>query len=324
MGERAFGGSLLFNQKESKEGGRMTLRMARRLTDIQARIAEIEKLRQAEDAREKRVLQAVAGVYAKQEKIGLERLGPLLEKVGLRPADIEEFFAAEEQEARRRIEEVTPQLQLTTEELELVQMEERAIRLIDPCAWVHSSPGWICVWHAASCDSSHWETANASGSCVCNTPNNECNPKVEARGQGSKGWRSAFVHSWCYFDIPARPTAATVHVDALVNVHGFYVLRPATGSARVTLELEMKGFQYGYSWATATSSVLNLSGDTMGRYDATRSLQFDMPVGADPFVVRISAKLRARAKRGGALAVGDFATGAGNFIKTIYVNTYSP
>jgi len=86
----------------------------------------------------------------------------------------------------------------------------------------------------------------------------------------------------------------------------------------------MKGFQYGWSWASAMSNVLSLSGDTMGRYDGHRHLQFVIPVGGgDPFWVRVSAKLRARVRRGEALAVGDFAAGAGNLIRTINVNTYS-
>ena len=297
--------------------------MERGLADIEARIAEVEKFREAEDAREKRLLEAAAESYAEQEEIEVAGLGSLLEKVGLESADIKEFFEAQEDEARRRIEAVTPQLQLTEQELELIQGEERAVVVIDPCAIVHSSPGWVCQWHAASCNSTHWETANASGSCVCNTPNNEWNPRVEARGQASRGWRMAFVHCWCYFNIRARPAAANVTVYVRVPVHGFYILRSATGSAAFSLGLEATGYQYGYSWARATLPVLNLSGDTMGRYDASESLQFVMPVGADPFLVRVSAKLRAWAKSGGTLALGDFATLAGNFIKTTWVNTYS-
>ncbi len=295
-----------------------------RLQDIEATIAELEKLREAEDKREQRILDEVAGVYDGREKIGLSPLEPLLKKFRVGSADIEEFFKSQEQEARRVVETATPQLQLNKEELELIERQTRAVLVINPCAMVRSSPGWICAFHAASCNWSHSETASASGTCACNTPNNECNPKVEAYGQGSKGWRSAYVHSFCYFVIPARPNPATVHVYSLVDVHGFYVLRSVVGLAGFSLDLEMKGFQYGWSWASATSSVLSLSGDTMGRYDGHRHLQFVMPVGGgDPFIVRISAKLRARARRGGALAVGDFRTGAGNFIRTIYVNTYS-
>jgi hypothetical protein len=101
------------------------------------------------------------------------------------------------------------------------------------------------------------------------------------------------------------------------------VLRSATGSATFRLAVKAEGFQYGFSWGSASSTVLNLSGDTMGRYDGHEFLEFLMPVGADPFVVRVSAKLTATAKTGGALAVGDFATGAGNYIETVYVNTLS-
>jgi hypothetical protein len=34
-------------------------------------------------------------------------------------------------------------------------------------------------------------------------------------------------------------------------------------------------------------------------------------------------KLRVTAKRGGAFSVGDFANGAGNYMRVVYVNTYS-
>jgi len=298
--------------------------MERGLADIEARIAEVEKLREAEDAREKRLLEVVAGFYAKQEKIEVAGLEPLLKKMRLEPADINKFFKAQEDEARRRIEAVTPQLQLTNEELELIQREERAVALIDPCAIVHSSPGWLCQFYAASCNSTHWETGNASGSCACNTPNNEWNPRVEARGHGSNGIGSAIVRCWCYFNIPGRPAPANVTVYVRIPVHGFYILRSPAGSATFSLALEAEGYQYSWPWAKATSTVLNLSGNTMGRYDANQYLQFVMPVGADPFLVRVSAKLIATAKSGGTLAVGDFATGAGNFIRTSWVNTYSP
>lgn len=295
-----------------------------RLSDIEATIAELEKLREAEDKREQRVLDEAKGVYEGREKIGLSPFEPLLKKLQVESADIEKFFKSQEQEAKRMVETATPQLQLTKEELDLIERQTRAVLVINPCAMVRSSPGWICAFNAAVCNCSHSETANALGTCVCDTSKNECNPKVEAYGQGVKGWRSAFVHSWCYFHIPARPNPATVHVYSLVDVHGLYVLQSGIGSAALSLDLEMKGFQYGWSWASATSNVLSLSGDTMGRYDDHRHLQFVMPVGGgDPFWVRISAKLRARARRGGALAVGDFATGVGNFIRTIYVNTYS-
>jgi hypothetical protein len=298
--------------------------MERGLADIEARIAEVEKLREAEDARERRLLDTAAEFYAKQEEIEVAGLAPLLKKLGIERGDIDKFFKAQEDEARRRIEPVARQLQLSTRELELIQREERAVVLMDPCAWVHRSPGWVCEWQAASCDSTPWETANASASCVCDTPNNEWNPRVEAHGQGLSGRRTAFVHCWCYFNIPGRPAPANVTVLVRVLVHGFYVLRAATGSATFSLDVEARGYQYGWSWASATSPVLSLSGDTMGRHDGVTNLQFVMPTGADPFLVRVSAKLKAQAKEGGALAVGDFGTQAGNLIRTTWVNTFSP
>ena len=86
----------------------------------------------------------------------------------------------------------------------------------------------------------------------------------------------------------------------------------------------MKGYQYNVCWDTDTQSVLNKSGATIGRHDGSRVLQFVMAVGGgDPFTVRVSAKLRAWAIKGGAEAVGDFGMGNGNFINRLYVNTSS-
>lgn len=298
--------------------------MARHVEEIDARIAKVERLRETEDLREIRLLETTAKLYREQEEIGLSPMEAIFKGGGIEARAVEQFFEAQEEEARQRHELATRELQLTSEELAFFEAEERAIRLIDPCAWVHSSPGWICVWHAASCGKADSTTGQGSTSCTCDVTNNECNPKAQAPGYGTKGKSQAYLHSWCYFDIPARVNPATVHVDALVYVHGFYINRPSAGSATVSLELEMKGYQYGWSWATATSSVVNLSGDSMGRFDGARTLQFQMPVGADPFLVRVSAKLRAYGKRGGALGVVDFGTGAGNYIKTVYVNTHSP
>lgn len=298
--------------------------MARRIEHIEARVAELEKLRELEIAREHRLLDATAEFYAEQEKAEIAGLGPLIERVGPEYADLREFFRAQEAVAVQRIEEVTPLLQLSEEEIAQFDRMMRAIVLIDPCSLVPPrSPGWKCVWNATSCSSSTWKTSDASATCTCAPAyaHNRCDPRVEARGQGSHGWRSAVVDCWCYFDVPARPGPANVEIHVWMNVHGFYVVRSSTGSASFRLEVKTEGFQYGFSWGSASATILNLSGDTMGRYDSPKLLEFLMPVGADPFVVRVSAKLTATAKGGGALALGDFGTGAGNYLETVYVNT---
>jgi hypothetical protein len=132
------------------------------------------------------------------------------------------------------------------------------------------------------------------------------------------------LDAWLNFDVPARPGPATVLVQTYIELHGFYIVRPMTGWANITADLEVTGYQYGYSWASVTSNVLSLNTGAMGRHDNAHFLQFNMPVGADPFTVRVKLRLRASAKRGGAFAVGDFGTGAGNYFKVVYVNTYSP
>jgi hypothetical protein len=298
--------------------------MPRRLEDIESRVAEVQRLEEAAQNRERRILEVSASIYSEQEKGDVAGLGKLLEKAGVKSGDIEEFFKIQGRAASRMIERATPELQLTEEELTFIATQERAIRLIDPCLWIHSSPGWECVWNATSCNSSQHVSADASASCTCNIPNNELNPQAKAEGQGAMGRRWARLDSWCDFDIPARPTHATVNVSALVAVHGFYVLNRGTQWATFSLDLEMTGYQYGVAWASDSIRVLDVHGTDMGRYDANRSLQFVMPVGADPFQVRVWAKLRATAKGGGAVSLGDFATGNGNYIRIFWINTYSP
>lgn len=299
--------------------------MSRFFEEIDERIAEIEKHVRIEIERENRILDATAKFYAGQEKIEIAGLAPLLEKVGNGSKDLQDFFRAQEKEALERIKTVTPLLQITEEEIAHFDRMKRAIVMIDPCLMVPpQSPTAVCKWLATSCGSDHWETADALGSCSCvpNYANNECNPKVEARGQGSNGWRAATAKGWCYFDIPARPVPVNVSVSVKMNLHGFYILRSGTGSATFSLKVRAEGWQYGYSWGSDSSTVLNLSGDNMGRHDAFERLNFSMPIGADPFEVRVYLELKATAKSGGALSVGDFATGNGNYIETIYANTY--
>jgi hypothetical protein len=298
--------------------------MTRRIDEIDIRVAELEKLREPEIAREHRLLDATAGFYSEQEKAEIAGLGPLFERAGPQIGDLQGFFRAQEEVAIRRIEEVTPLLQLSEREIAHFEAMRRALILIDPCSLVPPhSPEWKCAWLASSCNSAVWHTADASGTCSCAPGHgmNRCDPRAEARGQGSNGWRSAVVDSWCYFDIPARPGPVNVDVDVKMNIHGFYVVRTATGSAAVRLEVKAEGFQYGFSWASDSDTVLDVSSDGMGRFDSYKKLGFVMPVGADPFVVRVSAKLTVTAKSGGALAVGDFRTGAGNYLETVYVNT---
>jgi hypothetical protein len=299
--------------------------MSRRMVDIEARFGEADKLVQLQLEREKRLFKATAEFYAQQEKAGIEGLAPLLEKLGGRAESLADFFKTQQKVALDRVKAVTPLLQLSKEEIQHFELVKRATILIDPCSLVpHGSPVWKCVFAAASCGSTHSETANATGACTCAPSmfDNHIEARVEAYGQGQNGWRSATAEGWLYFDIPARSAPTNVQVHVFINVHGFYIVRRATGSASFNLTLKIEGFQYGYSWNSKTLNVLNISADSMGRQDSSHLLEFTMPVGADPFTVRVSAKLTATAKTGGAMAVGDFSTGAGNYIETIYCNTY--
>ena len=298
--------------------------MSRRFEEIETRVTEVEKIQRLDEVRQRRILEAEAKIFADEEAGGLGPYAALLERMKIPAAELEKFFSEQEHAARRRVELATPQLHLSKEELEVIQRRERAILQIDPCAWIHSSPGWICRFHALNCNWWHTETANALSTCTFNLANNEANPRVEAYGQGTLGWRSSYAEVWFDFDVPARPAAATVLVKTYVELHGFYIVRPMTGSASFTVDLEVAGYQYGYSWGSITSHVLSLNTGTMGRHDQAHFLDFNMPVGADPFTVRVKLKLRATAKRAGAFAVGDFGTGAGNYIRVGWVNTYSP
>jgi hypothetical protein len=273
--------------------------------------------------RNSRILEAGAKIYAEEEAAGLGPYAALFDQMKISAADLDKFFAKQEQETKRRIEHATPLLQITNEELAAIAKRERAILQINPCAWVHNSPGWICSFHAVNGNWTHTDTANAASTCAIALPNNEANPRVEAYGQGTMGYRSASLETWFNFDIPARPAPATVLVQIYIELHGFYLVRPLTGMASLTADLEAAGYQYGYSWGSVTSHILSLNTSNMGRHDQAHFLQFNMPIGADPFTVRVALKLRATAKRGGAFSVGDFGTGNGNYFKVLYVNTYS-
>lgn len=303
-----------------------------RLKEIEERIAELETIREAENAIHKRVFDNIAAHYAERKKVGLGApLSSLLAKTKLSVEDLEEFFKAEEKEAKRTITEVTPRLQLRKEELELMERNVRAVIIINPCSAFHSSPGWVCQPQATKCvPDPPLTTGDAVGSCTCSPPagyNNRCDPKVQAMGTGSKGFSSAEVKCVLYFDIPARNNPQTVLVETWVDFHGFYILTPSTGmlASHVSLELLIEGIQYGYSWASATKSILNLYGNARGRIDKGEHLSFSMPIGGqDPFQVRVTLTLKASAQAGGASAVCDFASGLGNYINTIWVNTYGP
>ncbi len=299
--------------------------MSRRVDDIDGRIAELDKLRAQEDARERRILEAEARFFAKQEEAGGGALKLLFDQLKVPAADVKRFYDSQEAQAKRVVEEATSLLQLTSEEVGFIQQRERALCLINPCGWVHASPGWICVWHASSWGWWHYETANASCSCTCNLPNNELNPKAAAYGQADLGWRSAALDCWLWFDVPARPSPANVLVKTWVETHGFYILQQALGgSATLSVDLEAKGYQYGWSWGSASTNILSLSGTTMGRHDGGHFLDFHMPIGADPFQVCVKVRIRVRARKAGSLSLVDFATGAGNYIKAWWVNTYTP
>jgi hypothetical protein len=296
------------------------------IKEAKALIAELESVREEENKRQIRLLDEVKKTYEAQEKTSLSRFEPILKKMKLENVDVEDFYKVSEADARSRLEKAVPRLQLTKQELPLVEAETRSVLAIDPCYMVHSTTK--CVQLASSGYCSHWETANALGSCgpsICAPGNNECNPRVEAFGQATGGYRAATVNCGFYFYVPARLLPAMVDVNVRVALGGLYVLQAGTfGSSQFTLELEARGYQYGYSWGSTHLMVVNHSGNTMGRFDDIRNLNFNMPVGAnDPFLVRVSATLNARANKGGSMAVGDFSSGAGNFLKVIYVNTYS-
>jgi len=295
------------------------------------RIAELERRRTSEQAINKRISDNIAAYYLERQKVGVGApLRSLLEKAKLSVEDLEQFYSLEEKEAERTIAEVTPRLQLRTEEIALVQEKIRAVMLINPCSAFHSSPGWICQGLAtsSSCDPPLLGgSASASGQCASPAyHSNRCDPMVKATGTGSKGLSFAEISCVLYFDIPARSKPQTVWNDVWIDLHGFYILRPSAGmfGSSFSLDLDAQGFQYDYSWASDSKSI-NLSGSATGRVDKDEHLNFNMPIGGgDPYQVVVTIRLRATAFAGGSLAVCDFQSGVGNYVNVIWVNTYSP
>ncbi len=298
------------------------------VAEMQERIEDLKKRRTSEQAVTKRIADNISSYYSERQKVGIGApLRSLLEKAKLNVEDLEQFYAHEEKEAERTITELTPRLQLRKEEIALMQEKVRGVILINPCSAFHSSPAWVCQPLATSCSCDPPAlVGNASASGQCATPsshNNRCDPMVKATGTGSKGFSSAEINCELVFDIPARNSPQTVWNDVWVDLHGFYILRPSAGMSGSTfsLDLEAQGFQYGYSWASDHKSI-NLSGNATGRVDKSERLGFNMPIGGgDPYQVVVTVKLKATAFAGGALAVGDFQSGAGNYINVVWVNT---
>ena len=291
---------------------------------IEDRISDLEKVREAEHTRKSRILKNIAGFYREREK-DLGPIGRTLSLAGLKSGQIQEHFTSLAEVANKETIELEPLLQLNATEIAVIERDYRAVLQLNPCLWpTPSSPSWKCSFHAYYCGHAAAKSdTNATTTCTCDIPKNEVNPKVTASGQGTSEYRYSYLHSYCWFEIPKREQAATVDVSVLMNLHGFYILRdlgqyPPT----LSLEVEAKGYQYGYSWAEDSIKPLDLSGENQGRIDETKYLHFQMPVGADPFQVRVSAKLFVSARGGGSSSVGDFGTGDGNFIRTSYVNTY--
>jgi len=291
---------------------------------IEERISDLEKVREAEHTRKSRILENIASFYHEQES-NLGPIGRALSMTGIKSGQIREHFTSLVEVANKETIELEQLLQLNTEEIAAFERDYRAVLQLNPCLWITpSSPVWKCSFHAYYCGHSLLTSeANATATCTCDLPKNEVNPKVTAYGQGTSEYRYSYLYSYCWFEIPARAQAATVDISVLMNLHGFYILRdlgqyPPT----LSLELQAKGYQYGYSWAEDSVKPLDLSGENQGRIDETKYLHFQMPVGADPFQVLVSAKLFASARGGGSSSVGDFGTGNGNLIRTSYVNTY--
>jgi hypothetical protein len=272
------------------------------IQEIEVQIADLEKLVQAEASMDERILSNIAKHYGTLEKESPSEALP--------------------KETIRRIEGATKILQLNASEMQVIDRNIHAARLINPCYLPAHSPTSRCAYTATICNQWMWKTGTATTSNTCNT-SAELNPKATANGYGTQGVSHAIVKAYAWFVVtPAYPAAAFVTINPRVDVHGFYIGHSGPYPPRVKLRLVAKGYQYGYSWGQTSEVVVNETGDSMGRVDETRFLNFQMPVGADPFAVLVVAILSVRAKGAGSWAVGDFATGNGNKISIPYVNTW--
>ena len=143
---------------------------------------------------------------------------------------------------------------------------------------------------------------------------------ASAYGYGTSGWSRAIIYSWAWFEItPAYPSPQTVLIQPKVKINGFYVLN----TGYVWLKVEAQGYQYSQNWNGRSEVVLNKTGTTMGRIDMSKRLDFNMAIGNDPFQVLVRETLLVDARGSGANATANLATGDGNTITAVYVNTNS-
>jgi hypothetical protein len=269
---------------------------------IDARIVELEEQIKAEITTENRILNNVAEHFNKMTK--------------------DELPKVPDQETMQKIEEASKVLQLQPIEAKMIASRLRAALIVNPCALVVHSPTYRCSNTAVSTNYYISKTGSTTASCTTSPSpgKNELNPTASAYGFGASGWSRAVIYSWAWYEItPAYPAPQSVNIWPLVNIDGFYVLN---GGGHVSLLLEARGYQYGYNWGSFSQIVLDKTGTTMGRIDVSKYLNFPMPVGIDPFQVLVKASLQVEARGSGANATGNFATGTGNTITSVYVNTY--
>jgi len=270
--------------------------MRSNLAEIDARVAALDKIQAQEHATQQRILEVEARALAKFE----ERHLP-------------------EQEVQRFVEEVGTTLQLNPAELEASVQTQRAAQLLNPYVLIQAMH---CSFHAVSWGSWHFNAPNASCSCTAVLANNELNPRATA-GPLGPGLKWALLNSWLWFEPVPYPDPGMVHIKTFVSLHGFYQL---LGQSGLNVRLDATGWQYGLQWGATSMPILNLAGNALGRYDRDNIfLDFDMPIGGvDPFQVQVMLKIQATSNAPGAVAIADFATGAGNYMKVHWVNPSRP
>ena len=300
--------------------------MIKRLKEAEARIAEIEKLREEKEKSRERIFKETSKLYAEQENKGIAGLDPLLKKLKITKNDLENFYDAQAKEIEKFAKDASSILKLNKKEYEVFQGEEKSYCLF-PLAGMLFYHDWeACAYYALSCDCSPGsEMGNASASGFCVESRNELNLGV--RASGVKNQHSlAGITGYCNFDMPAPKRTSEIHVQTAISIHGGYTVHPSTsnGSASFRMKIGLEAIQNGQTVANPEWTLVDYNQvPIIDRYDQTKIVGFSAPMAAEPFFIRVWAWLNANASYGGSYAGGEFSTGDQNYIRVLWVYAWT-
>lgn len=169
----------------------------------------------------------------------------------------------------------------------------------------------------------------ADAACVCSLA--ECNPVKDVRGSGWYSWTKRKVFGWFWW-LYVPPKNGALYISPRWSVHGLYHLYSDDSwynSAYAQIQLDLKTNVYQWYWdGWNIITPLRRIDDNINiwrRLDAGYSQYKSLNVTANkPVWIYNEFELLVAAKSNSARVLADFRTGAGNYIKVPWVDTYMP